>query len=659
MHYAYFSDTELAQYPVALLVPTIRKDEIKRAYLEPSNIEPDDMLVMDLHYAEGKKKTPMAEMRAYITEELAPVFNDMKVQYVLCADGEYFKALTKAPKVEANLGYIMDSPFGDWKVIYVPAPGAIFYDPEKTRAKIKQGLDALVAHATGSYEAPGNDIIKFAAYPSTDAEIEDWLIRLLDEGRPLTSDIEGFGLKHWECGIGTITFCWNQGEGIAFAVDYVEDTSVPGFFGKQVKNDHRRALLKRFFELCRERGIHIKWHNIAFDVYVLIYQLFMDHILDQEGLLYGLEVMLGDDGGWDCTKLITYLATNSCAGNKLGLKDQAQEFAGNYAVEEIKDIRKIPLKDLLQYNLVDGLSTWYIFDKHWDTLVKDEQLPVYRELFQPATIDIIQMQLTGMPVNMKRVLEVEQDLEADMAKALAVIQNSATVQRYTDRLNERWVYKRNNELKKKRVTLADAKEVFNPNSAPQLQDLLFQFLALPVLGYTDNKQPSTDGDTIKALQFHTNDPDIKAFLKGLEEYKAVNKIITDFIPSLKNAQQGNDGWHYLFGNFNLGGTKSGRLSSSGPNLQNLPASSKYAKAIKSCFQAPPGWLFCGLDFASLEDRISALTSKDPNKLKVYTGHLIFEVNIDGVIHHIRDDDTVVYDGKEYSGQQFYDAYSAL
>jgi DNA polymerase-1 len=50
----------------------------------------------------------------------------------------------------------------------------------------------------------------------------------------------------------------------------------------------------------------------------------------------------------------------------------------------------------------------------------------------------------------------------------------------------------------------------------------------------------------------------------------------------------------------------------------MPANSKYAKLIKSCFKAPPGWFFCGIDFASLEDRISALTTKDPNKLKVYT-----------------------------------------
>ena len=126
------------------------------------------------------------------------------------------------------------------------------------------------------------------------------------------------------------------------------------------------------------------------------------------------------------------------------------------------------------------------------------------------------------------------------------------------------------------------------------------------------------------------------------DYKAVNKLLTSFIPAMEAAPQGPDGWWYLSGNFNLGGTVSGRLSSNNPNLQNLPANVMMAisaalleffgdalkpymvkgllslgKLIKSCFLAPPGWLFGGLDFASLEDRISALTTKDPNKLAVY------------------------------------------
>jgi DNA polymerase-1 len=53
------------------------------------------------------------------------------------------------------------------------------------------------------------------------------------------------------------------------------------------------------------------------------------------------------------------------------------------------------------------------------------------------------------------------------------------------------------------------------------------------------------------------------------------------------------------------------------NLQNIPAGSTYAKLIKECFVGPEGWLFAGADFNSLEDYISALTTKDPNKLAVY------------------------------------------
>lgn len=633
MNYTFFSETEQPAYPVCFLVPIIRKDEIKKAYLKDSSLDPNDVLVISLHYSEGKKKTSMAEMRQYITEELAPTFTDMKVKYVLCADGEYFKALTKASKIEANLGYVMDSPFGDFKVIYIPNFAQIFYDPEKTKSKIAQAMQALTDHKSGNYIPPGDSIIKFAAYPDTDQEIEEWLIKLLENHKMLASDIEGFSLKHYNCGIATICFAWNQGEGIAFRIDYEPHSKISpraakadGTYGFQKINHHRRALLKRFFELAREMGVTIMWHNIGFDVYVLIYQLFMEHILDQEGLLYGLDIMLGHRGEWDCTKLITYLATNSCADNKLSLKDQAQEFAGNYAQEEINDIRKIPLPDLLQYNLVDGLSTWYTYNKHWKTLVSDQQLPIYRELFQPATVDIVQMQLTGMPVNIKRAREVNQILETELDSARQQIMNSPIIQRFTrEYLDVEHIEKRNAKLKAKRIKLGDEPQKFNPNSDPQKRALFFTYLGLPEINYTDSKMPSTDGETIEALINRVDDPEIKNLLEGFQLFNIIDVLTTNFMPSILGSVQGPDGWHYLFGYFNLGGTLSGRLSSSGPNLQNLPSTGKghpmklrYAKLIKSCFEAPPGWLFCGIDFNSLEDRISALTTKDPQKLKVYT-----------------------------------------
>jgi DNA polymerase-1 len=630
MRFAYFhSPPERSSYPVCVLAPAIMKSQIEHTYLHPFGINVDDVLILDLHRSEGTKKTPAAEMKAYIEEELAPVLNDMKVQYLLVADAEYFKTLTKAAKVEVHLGYVMDSVWGPWKVVYVPHWGQVFYDPDKVKAKIALAVRAMCEHRLGNYQAPGTSIIKFAAYPLTVQEIEDWLERLIADDRPLTCDIEAFSLKHHTAGIGTITFCWSKHEGIAFPVDlHPEATRI-------------RALLKSFFLRFTQKLIY---HSISYDVYVLIYQLFMEDILDTEGLLDGLEVMLRN---WDCTKLITYLATNSCAGNVLKLKVLAQEFAGNWAVdsEDLKDITKVPLPELLEYNLVDGLSTWFVKEKYEPVMDTDQQRALYEGLFKDATRDIIQMQLTGLPLYMPQVLVVEQILEEIQQDALYRMMNNPVCRQYIYEMQVEHVAKRNAALKKKQISMADQETLdvtLNPASPDQLQGLLYGLMGLPVIARTDTKQPSTGGKVLKALKNHTKDPDQIALLESLIDWKAVVKMLTDFIPSFKNAALGPDGWHYLFGNFNLGGTISGRLSSSGPNLQNLPSNvymmisaallakfpllAQYTKKgelslgklIKSCFRAPPGWLFCGLDFASLEDKISALTTRDPNKLKVYT-----------------------------------------
>jgi DNA polymerase-1 len=611
MHHLVFTPHTEASYPVALLVPVIQAAEIRHSYLTGSPLSPSDVLVLDLYLAPDKKKTPMNEMRAYFTEEVIPTLNDMKVEYLLVADAEYFKAITKKPKADAYLGYATDSPYGPWKVFYIPNYRQIFYDPEKVKPRIAAALEALDDHRAGQYSDPGNGIIRFVEYPQTTSEIAAWLEKLLEWNRPLAIDIETFSLKHHTAGIGTISFCWSQHEGIAFPVDYRAD-------GVREYNEEVRILLHSFFTRYTAKAIY---HGASFDVYVLIAQLFMRDLLDTAGLLKGLSIMLRN---YDCTKLITYLATNSCAGNKLGLKDQSQEFAGNYAKEGIADITKIPLKELLEYNLVDGLSTWYVHNKHWGTVQQDDQLTIYETLFKPALIDIIQMQLTGMPIDMNQVRETKALLVADEQQALKDIFASRIIEEFIHTRNEQWVAAKNLTLKKKRVTLADATQTFNPNSPDQLQQLLFEQLELPILGYTDTKQPSTDGDTLTALMSHTKNPTILALLQNLIDFKAVGKLLSSFIPAFENAVPGPDGWHYLFGNFNLGGTVSGRLSSSDPNLQNIPSSNSkgrmalYVKLIKACFKAPPGWLFCGLDFNSLEDKISALTTKDPNKIKVYT-----------------------------------------
>lgn len=108
-------------------------------------------------------------------------------------------------------------------------------------------------------------------------------------------------------------------------------------------------------------------------------------------------------------------------------------------------------------------------------------------------------------------------------------------------------------------------------------------------------------------------------LDALIRIAEVSKLLSTFISAFEKGILKEDGIYYLHGNLNLGGARSGRMSSNDPNLMNIPSTGNkiYAKLIKQCFKAPPGYLMVGVDFNSLEDMISALTTNDPNKLKVY------------------------------------------
>jgi DNA polymerase-1 len=205
-------------------------------------------------------------------------------------------------------------------------------------------------------------------------------------------------------------------------------------------------------------------------------------------------------------------------------------------------------------------------------------------------------------------------------------------------------------------------------------------MGLPVLDYTDTKQPATGAETIEKLIHHTNDPGYKELLGALIAYGKVTKILNTFIPAFEEGILKKDGYRYLHGSFNLGGTVSGRLSSSDPNMQNLPANSTYGKLIKSIFQAPAGWIFAGADFSSLEDRINALLTKDPNKIKVYVdgfdGHALralayfgedipdvrladqedicYKAKVGDTYVYFNSNEDVEYQGKVMKGKELYD-----
>lgn len=649
------------EYKICFLVNKIQKEDLEKYYLKDLKVAKEDVLFLDLYKDPCKKKTSASDMKEYL-KDVEETLKEFNIQYVVVCNSDYYKIFTKEPKAEVNLGYIKT--VEEWKVVYCPDFKAVFYDPDKIKQKILRSIEAINKDLEGNYVAPGSFTFK-ASYPRSTDEIFKAL-RALKTHPSLTCDIETFSLKLDKARLGSITFCWDTFNGIAFQIDP----------SPTLKNMEVRSLLRNFLE--EYQGTLI-FHNISFDATILIYELWMDDITDQVGLEKGMKAMLKN---FEDTKIIAYLATNSCAGNELGLKALAQEFAGNYAQEEISDITKIPYDQLLDYNLRDGLATWFVYNKFYPKMVKDEQKEIYEKLFRPSLRDIIQMQLTGFPLSMRRVEEVEAQLVQEQQTALDSLLENPVVKNFMEVQKILWVERKNKTLKKKQVTIEDASIEFNPRSHLQLSELLYDYCKLPVIAKTSSCAPSTDSDTIGKLMKHTENEDIQKILQALLDFSAVDKILSAFIPAFKEAVYSpKTKWHYLVGSFNLGGTVSGRMSSSRPNLQQLPATgSKYAKIIKSCFIAPPGWILCGLDFSALEDHISALTTKDPNKLAVYLhgfdGHALrasvyfkdkmpdismaesnekcYTAKVGNTNIYFHENEEIIYQGKHFTGKKLYE-----
>ena len=609
---------QASTYNIAILVKAaaFKQQEILSNYVDPLvklGLSKSSMIGFTLDY-DDTGKAPVKFIKAYL-DKLLPALASLGVEYLYVTDTAYFKVLTKQATAERHLGYVLPCAIAGhetMKVVLGINYQALIYNPD-LQSKLDMSLDKLASSVGGCTAVLGSGIIHSALYPEGTESIAAALEKLHAYPR-LSCDIETFSLRFNEAGIGTIAFGLDQHNGVAFACDYITEDGWmnPPFSGDFKPNPEVRSLLKQFFETYQGE---LTWHNATFDIKCLIYTLWMKHDLDTEGLLTGLEVMTRS---FQDTKIIAYLATNSTAGNVLGLKPLAHEFAGNWAVDEIKDIRKIHLKDLLQYNLVDCLSTNYVKDKYYPIMVQDQQEELYYSLMLPSLKVIIQMELTGMSMDAKKIQQAKKELEEQQQEYLDVIRNSSIIKVFDLLVQRTAMDKANAKLKTKQHPIEKYKDVvFNPNSGPQLQQLLYEQMCLPVLDYTDTKQPATGGDTLEKLINHTTNQAYKDILTALIGLSKVDKILTSFIPAFEMAIPKADGKVYLHGGFNLGGTVSGRLSSSKPNLQNLPSNSAYGKLIKKCFSAPKGWLMVGPDFNSLEDYISALTTKDKNKLAVY------------------------------------------
>ncbi|MCM2678284.1 DNA polymerase I [Echinimonas agarilytica] len=172
---------------------------------------------------------------------------------------------------------------------------------------------------------------------------------------------------------------------------------------------------------------------------------------------------------------------------------------------------------------------------------------------------------------------------------------------------------------------------FNLGSPKQLQEILFDQMGLPIIKKTPKGAPSTAEDVLQELALDYPLPKLIIEHRGLSKLKST---YTDKLPNMINAQTGR-----IHTSYHQAVTATGRLSSSDPNLQNIPIRTEEGQRVRQAFVAQEGYALVAADYSQIELRIMAHLSGDKGLLDAFSNNLdvhkataaeVFGVNLDQV-----------------------------
>ncbi len=249
----------------------------------------------------------------------------------------------------------------------------------------------------------------------------------------------------------------------------------------------------------------------------------------------------------------------------------------------------LPSDILAPYACKDADATFQLYMKFWPLVQKSEEfLSLYKNILMPATHAMKRLEKNGGPINIEQVTHLTEQYTIDMEECHEEIMMSDAVQRF------------------ERTQGKD----FNPNSTYHLRELFFNILNMKVTKKTETGAPSTDKEVLANM----GHPLADAILDLREKSKLAGTYIS-------NIRKGVDKDGRLRSGFNIHGTTSGRLSSSGNlNYQNIPRDNK---DIKKLFKARPGYKIIQCDLGTAEVYYAAMLSGDQFLQKAFIDKLDF------------------------------------
>ena len=393
----------------------------------------------------------------------------------------------------------------------------------------------------------------------TEADLNRW-VEKLNQAKLFALDTETDNLDYMAANLVGISFALENGEAayLPLQLDYL---GAP----KTLEKTTALTLLKPVLE---NPAIQKVGQNFKYDL-----TIFARNGIDVQGVAFD-------------TMLESYVLNSTGRHN---MDDLAKRYLGHQTIsfEEIAGkgknqltFNQIPLEQAAEYAAEDADVTMKLQQVLWEKLSKE---PTLEKLFKE-----MELPLLGVLSRMER-------------RGVLIDSDALFLQS-----NE--IANRLSELEEQAYVLAG--QPFNLASTKQLQEILFDKLGLPVIQKTPKGAPSTNEEVLEELAFSHELPKVLVEHRGLSKLKST---YTDKLPQMVNPQTGR-----VHTSYHQAVTATGRLSSSDPNLQNIPIRNEEGRRIRQAFIACEGFTVVAADYSQIELRIMAHLSQDQGLINAFT-----------------------------------------
>lgn len=420
---------------------------------------------------------------------------------------------------------------------------------------------------------------------STEKSLKE-LIKKASKAKTIALDTETTGLDYMDTELVGISLSYQAGEAYYIPLNH-DDDSVD-----QLALD---IVLKELRPLLESSSNKIIGQNIKFDKNVLA--------------KYGVDIAsIKND-----TMMMSYVLDASATRHNL---DALSSYYLNYKTSTFEDVAgkgvkqitfdKVPIEAATNYAAEDADITLRLYEELNPRLEGETSLNKLNDEIEIPLIEVLsEMEQNGAILNSKILNSQSKDLEGRIKK-----------------------------LEEKAYQIAG--EEFNLGSTKQLREIFFEKLKYRIIKKTPGGQPSTDEKVLAELAEEYELP------KVLLEHRTLSKLKSTYTDKLPNQVSQSTGKVHT--SFHQAVTTTGRLSSSDPNLQNIPIRTEDGRRIRQAFEPSKGNKFISADYSQIELRVMAHMSKDGGLLEAFregqdvhskTASEVFDVGIKDVTSDLR------------------------